>query len=227
LLRQTILWADPCSREQVVRKLYSLRFREPLDESLTLKQIRGKEGIRVREAYARAGRDTGVQWTGRSYDRGSWAAADPVNRALSAANSCLYGICHAGILALGLSPALGFIHTGKMLSFVYDVADLYKTDTSIPMSFREVAKGEENLESRVRRALRDMLKEQRLLVRIVDDVQSVLDLKREGRVKGFTDFDSDPAFPGSLWDPIDGQVNGGVNFAEDTPEGGGDGSSDP
>jgi len=226
LLRQALLWADPDSRQQVVRKLYLIRFEDGLDEALTLQQIRGKEGIRVREAYAQASRETGILWKGRSYDRGAWAAADPVNRALSAANSCLYGICHAGILALGLSPALGFIHTGKMLSFVYDVADLYKTETSIPLAFRAVAEGVEKLESRVRQGIRDLVREKRLLVRIVDDLQSLLDLRRGAHGPGFGDFDSDAGLPGGLWDPEEGQVAGGVNFGDDLTEGGSDGGPD-
>ena len=147
LLHQARLWSDPHTRIEVVVRLYQMRFDEPLPDSWDLRQIRGREGIRVREAYARASRETGVPWTGRSYDRKNWAASDPVNRALSAANSCLYGICQAAILALGLSPAIGFIHTGKMLSFVYDVADLYKADVSIPIAFAMAAEGPEHLEN--------------------------------------------------------------------------------
>src|SRR5579875_2210455 len=126
LLEQARRWADPILRLAVVRRMYSMRFPEPLDDYLSLQQIRGREGIRVREAYARASRATGVPWKGRSYQRDQWGSTDPINRALSAANSCLYGVCHAAIVSAGFSPALGFIHTGKMLSFVYDIADLYK-----------------------------------------------------------------------------------------------------
>lgn len=228
LLRQARLWADADLRLQVVRKMYSMRFEDPLDESLSLQQIRGKEGIRVREAYARASRETGVPWNGRSYDRGNWNNADPVNRALSAANSCLYGICHAGILALGLSPGLGFIHTGKMLSFVYDIADLYKTEVSIPIAFRVVAEGTEKSETRVRHAIRDTLRDRRLLKTIVEDLRSVLDLRSRGRsASGSIDFDADPAEPGALWDPLCGEVSGGANYS-DVPDGGEpDGGSDP
>ena len=228
MLRQARLWADADLRLQVVRNMYSMRFDDPLDESLTLQQIRGKEGIRVREAYAQASRETGVPWHGRSYNRGDWSSADPVNRALSTANSCLYGICHAGILALGLSPALGFIHTGKMLSFVYDIADLYKTDLSIPIAFRVAAEGGEKSETRVRHAVRDTLRERRLLKTIVEDIRSVLELRSRGRPKSADlDFDADPAEPGALWDPQSGEVAGGANYSEVANSGEEDGSSDP
>jgi len=143
---------------------------------ITLQQLRGKEGIRVRQAYAAASQEHGVEWRGRSYNRGNWSAADPVNRALSAANSCLYGLCHAAILAAGYSPGLGFVHTGKQLSFVYDVADLYKARITIPVAFREAAASAENLEPRVRRACRDVFRAERLVERILPDIARALEV---------------------------------------------------
>lgn len=68
-LHQARLWAHPDTRLQVVFRLYRMRFAEPLEDSLTLQQIRGREGVRVREAYARASRETGVPWHGRAYRR--------------------------------------------------------------------------------------------------------------------------------------------------------------
>ncbi|MBN2054913.1 CRISPR-associated endonuclease Cas1, partial [bacterium] len=68
-LHQARMWADEARRLQVVRRLYQLRFKEALAPNLTLQQIRGMEGVRVREAYASASRDTGVPWSGRSYSR--------------------------------------------------------------------------------------------------------------------------------------------------------------
>jgi CRISPR-associated protein Cas1 len=237
-LRQVQLWADPAARLQVVRRMYAVRFPEPLDDGLTLRQIRGREGIRVREAYARASRETGVPWKGRDYKRDSWERADPINRALSAAHSCLYGICHAAIVSAGFSPALGFVHTGKMLSFVYDVADLYKADLTIPAAFQAVAAGETDLEGRVRRVCRDVFHHARLLERIVPDIETVLfgrpsaggadddlaavlpgDTAADGSGAAGAggeagDVDADPALPGGLWDPDVGTVAGGVNQAD-------------
>lgn len=212
LLHQARLCSIPALRLQVVRRMYEMRFTEPLKPGLTLRQIRGKEGIRVREAYAKAGRATGIKWAGRAYQRDKWTAADPVNRALSAANSCLYGICHAAIVSAGYSPALGFIHTGKMLSFVYDIADLYKADTTIPLAFYTAAEDEANLESRIRRACRDMFQSERLLQRIIPDIERALDVPTPQNEE--VDFDADDAAPGGLWDPETGITNGGVNWDE-------------
>ncbi|BAS27314.1 type I-E CRISPR-associated endonuclease Cas1e [Limnochorda pilosa] len=213
LLKQAALWADPQLHLKVVIRMYEFRFGEPIEPRMTLRQIRGKEGVRVREAYARASRVSGVPWEGRSYDRSSWGRSDPINRALSAANSCLYGICHAAIVSAGFSPALGFVHTGKMLSFVYDVADLYKTEFSIPVAFTETAKGTEKLESRVRRTCRDAFTEGQLLARIVPDIQSILNVPLPPGATSTGAFDSDAALPGGLWDPDAGSVVGGTNFA--------------
>jgi len=210
-LHQARLYANPDTRLKVVFRLYNMRFREDLDTTLTLRQVRGKEGIRVRDTYARMSRESGVAWSGRSYKREDWAKADPVNRALSAANSCLYGVCHAATVSAGYSPGIGFIHTGKMLSFVYDVADLYKTEITIPAAFLAAAEGGENIESRVRRTCRDFFQEQHMLQRIIPDVERALDVTSEEI--DTKDIDADAALPGGLWDPLEGIIGGGVNFS--------------
>jgi CRISPR-associated protein Cas1 len=211
LLHQARLCSNPGLRLKVVRRMYEIRFPETLDPALTLQQIRGKEGIRVRESYARASRETGVPWHGRAYQRDDWKSADPVNRALSAANSCLYGISHAAILSAGYTPGLGFVHTGKLLSFVYDIADLYKVDITIPAAFQAAKDGEDGVEGRVRRFCRDYFREQRLLNHIVDDIDRVLDV---GPLPTNDTFDADAAAPGDLWDPELGGVPGGLNQAD-------------
>lgn len=211
LLRQASLWADPNERMRIVRRMYEMRFQEEVPPELSLRQVRGKEGARVRAAYALVGKKFGVEWMGRRYQRDDWDQSDPVNRALSAANACLYGVCHAAIVALGYSPAIGFIHTGKMLSFVYDIADLYKVDVTVPIAFEEAARGTEDLESRVRHRCRDVFYEHRLLKRIVEDIAALFgDIIEPGEVP----TDEDMALPSELWDP-EGNVAGGRNFGSD------------
>jgi CRISP-associated protein Cas1 len=209
LLQQVAAYGDPTTRISVVRRLYEMRFGEALDPGLSLRQIRGREGARVRDAYAAAARATGVEWRGRSYDKREWARADPVNRALSSANACLYGVCASAIIAAGYSPAIGFIHTGKVLSFAYDIADLYKTEISIPAAFAEASSGGNGLESRVRRACRRAFKDTRLLRRIVPDIQYAL---TASRAAGSDNIDEEAV--AGLWDPEHGATAGGVNYAE-------------
>lgn len=211
LMHQARIWADEATRIDAVIRMYRMRFGEQLDPGLSLEQIRGKEGVRVRETYARMGRETGIEWAGRNYKRDSWDSADPVNRALSAANACLYGLCHAALVATGFSPSLGLVHTGKALSFVYDVADLYKCETTIPIAFRAVALGTDGIEGRVRRLCRKAFFDERLVERIVPDVQRTLGLKAEA-VRSAELYDDESV--ARIWDPVAGAIEGGRNFGE-------------
>jgi CRISPR-associated protein Cas1 len=215
LLRQAALWADPETRMEVVLRMYRMRFAGDLDPDLTLQQLRGWEGVRVRDAYRKASEESGVPWSGRAYQPDQWQHADPVNRALSAANACLYALCHAAIVSTGFSPAMGFIHTGKALAFVYDIADLYKAEITVPAAFRATAEGTEGVEQRVRRTCRDVFFERKLLARIVPDIQQALGMARESvevLVHGVREEDSIVG----IWDPHE-IVAGGVNHAEEQP----------
>ena len=205
LLHQAKLATDPEKRMEVVRRMYQHRFRQKLAPGLSLQQVRGLEGQRVRQAYASASRRCGVDWHGRRYDRGRWGSGDPANRALSLANALLNGLCHAAIVSGGYSPALGFIHTGKQRSFVYDVADLYKTEITIPVAFRVAAESSDRIYPRVRLATREAFGEHRLLKRILPDIQNLLDLSSEVLRAG-EEADADPARPEPLWSPEDDLV---------------------
>ena len=150
---------------------------EELNHNLNIAQIRSKEGHRVRREYERIAKEVGVNWQGRAYNQDDWKQADPLNRALSAANACLYGICHAAILSAGYSPAIGFVHTGNMLSFVFDIADLYKTEVAVPTAFETVKHSELDVERRTRIACRDAFYESKLMSRILPDIAEVLDAR--------------------------------------------------
>jgi CRISPR-associated protein Cas1 len=132
------------------------------------------EGLRVRKAYERAAADHGIPWAGRTYDQDDWYDASAANRALSAANACLNGVCHAAIVSAGYSAALGFIHVGKMLSFVYDVADFYKTEITVPVAFGLATTVTRDLEKAVRQACRAAFHKAQLMNRILPDIQEVL-----------------------------------------------------
>ena len=199
LIRQAQLVSDPESRLQVVRRMYAKRLGEIPPADATIEQIRGMEGQRVRQTYQEFSAETGVAWERRNYDRGHWSHADAINRAISAANSCLYGLCHAAILSAGYSAALGFIHTGKQLSFVYDIADLYKTELSLPVAFRVTAEDPPKLERMVRLAMRDAFRGSKLLSRVIPDIRDLLaDETSEEELEAYED---DPARPGELWGP--------------------------
>lgn len=203
LLRQAEQVCDPERRREVVWRMYEQRFGYRLEPDLTLNQVRGMEGARMRDAYAEAASTYGVEWRGRRYDRRNWSNSDPANRALSAANACLNGVCHAAIVSGGYSPALGFIHTGKQLSFVYDIADLYKAEITIPLAFRTVSESTENVATRTRHALRDAFREHRLMKRVLRDIDGLLGLAPptpDEEAGG--DVDADGAMPAALWEEL-------------------------
>ncbi len=200
LIRQARLVSSEVTRLQVVIRMYCHRFNEPVSPDITLQQLRGKEGIRVREAYAQASRKSGVPWHGRSYKREKWGAADPVNRALSAGNACIYGLVQAAIVSAGYSTALGFIHTGKQLSFVYDIADLYKIEHIIPIAFKVAAKGSDKVERRTRLTCRDVFRTSKLIENILPDIRKVFDID-EGAAEDSDEYADDAARPSSWWEP--------------------------
>jgi CRISP-associated protein Cas1 len=176
LIRQAALVSDDAKRLEVAWRMYRFRFQENIPPIISLESIRGMEGLRVRKTYSEASEKYGIRWTGRNYDQDDWSKGDPINRALSAANACIYGVCHAGIVSAGYSSGLGFVHTGKMLSFVYDIADLYKTETTIPVAFRVTAEhgDDRDLERFIRIECRKRFHEFKLMERLLPDIAEVL-----------------------------------------------------
>ena len=199
LIKQASLVSDPQARRRVALAMYAYRFDEELDPDLSLEQIRGHEGVRVRSAYQMMSRQYGVKWRGRRYNPRNMKASDAINSALSMANALLYGICHAAIVSGGYSPGLGFIHTGKQLSFVLDIADLYKTELTIPIAFQTVALGADNLYASIRRRCRDEFKKAKLLQRVLPDIDAVLDI---GEAPA-DDYDEDEGPRGFPLDDLD------------------------
>lgn len=198
LLHQAQLASQEESRLEIAKRMYLCRFDSEVPEDATIQTLRGMEGVRIRETYAVLSDAYGVTWTGRSYRRDSWYDTDPINRALSAANSCLYGLCHAAILSAGYSPAIGFVHNGKQLSFVYDIADLYKTEIVFPIAFEIAAEGGEKISSRVRHACREKFHQEKLIKNIIPDIRTLLG---EPPATEVSPFDSDEALPADLWEP--------------------------
>jgi CRISPR-associated protein Cas1 len=179
LLHQARLALDETARLQVVRKMFDQRFGEPAPERRSVDQLRGIEGARVRRLYELTARQFGVPWKSRAYDPRDWGGADVPNRCLSAATACLYGLSEAAVLAAGYAPAIGFLHSGKPLSFVYDVADLFKFETVVPIAFRvarDAAAGTlaEDPVREVRRACRDVFRKSSLLDRIIPAIEETL-----------------------------------------------------
>lgn len=222
LTRQAELVTNTRSRIAVARQMYQMRFPNEDVSRLTMQQLRGREGARVAASYRQWSRKTGVPWKRRNYDPEDFAGGDPINQALSAAHSCLYGVVHSVIVALGCSPGLGFVHTGHEKSFVYDIADLYKAETTVPIAFEIAAEfaaeaASSDAESdkprdtgaeiggRTRRRVRDVLAKGKILERAVKDISTLL--------KDPNASQDDPEIaPIYLWD-LEGLIAHGVSYA--------------
>lgn len=202
LLWQCRMALDPDARLAIVRKMFQVRFGEQAPSRRSVDQLRGIEGARVRTIYEGLARQFGVSWKRRDYDPSQWDVSDVPNRCLSAATACLYGITEAAVLAAGYAPAVGFLHTGKPLSFVYDIADLYKFETVVPEAFRVAGlhlKGKLHgadpaRETRI--GCRDAFRKTNMLARLIPGIEDVLSAGGTERPRAPDDAVG-PAFPDS------------------------------
>lgn len=174
LLYQAKLALDEDLRLKVVRKMFQLRFGEEAPQRRSVDQLRGIEGARVRKMYELLAKQFNVKWYGRRYDPKDWEAGDVTNQCISAATSCLYGITEAAVLAAGYAPAVGFLHSGKPLSFVYDIADILKFESVVPLAFKIAAKQPKQPDREVRLACRDLFRQSKILPKLIPLIEEVL-----------------------------------------------------
>ncbi|MDR0839983.1 MAG: type I-E CRISPR-associated endonuclease Cas1e [Christensenellaceae bacterium] len=221
LLLQAALVSNVRSHAAIARKMYEMRFPNEDVSQKTVQQLRGMEGARVRSVYRKASQETNVPWSGREYDPDNFESGSTVNQALSAAHACLYGVAHSVIVALGCSAGLGFVHVGHERSFVYDIADLYKAEITIPIAFQTAAKAEMDasmdIGSETRRAVRDAIANGKILERCARDIRRLL----TGEKTDIEDLEMDVL---QLWDDKNSFLRSGVSYGAefDDPE-----SSDP
>ena len=211
LQRQAELTVNKRSRIAVARLMYQMRFPHEDVSSLTMQQLRGREGSRIRRIYREWSRATGVKWDKREYDPDSYESSSEINKALSAAHACLYGLSHAVIVSLGCSPGLGFVHFGHENSFVYDIADLYKGELSIPVAFKIASLNPADIGAATRRSMRDAFFDGSVLSRMARDIKALLavDPKERGL------YDGDRL---ALWDERLGEVPSGRCYSEGDQE---------
>ncbi|MFJ4585645.1 type I-E CRISPR-associated endonuclease Cas1e [Streptomyces echinatus] len=207
---QASCWANRRTRLEIARAMYQLRFPDEDPSGCTRQELLGREGRRVKDCYRVQAQRTGLTWHGRRYTPGDFASSDPANQAITAAAQAMYGVAHAVVTALGCSPALGFVHSGHELSFVLDIADLYKTEVGIPVAFDAAATSPEDVGARTRRALRDRIHELRLLDRVVADIHRLL---LPGRGTPVVTEERDEV---TLLSDRDRQVSAGVNYDLET-----------
>lgn len=215
LTAQAALVSNVRSRAAVARHMYAMRFPGEDVSHMSLQQVRGREGARVRSVYRAISKKTGVQWHGREYNPDNFDASSVVNKALSAAHACLYGVCHSVIVAIGCSPGLGFVHSGHERSFVYDIADLYKAEVTIPIAFDVASRcsDKDDIGRITRRAVRDAINTGKILSRAAKDIRQLL----------MDEVEEDAAWDVvELWDDKSGFLKSGVSYggSEDVAEDG-------
>lgn len=211
VVRQAELVTNTRKRLAVAREMYQMRFPNEDVSGLTMQQLRGREGSRIRSVYRRCSKEFGIPWSGREYKPDDFNDATPVNQALSAGHVCLYGVAHSVIVALGCSPALGFVHTGHERSFVYDIADLYKAEITIPLAFRVAQENPEDIGSVMRRRTRDAVSSAHLLETMVRDIKHLL----LGDDEAEEELAVDEVL---LWDEKGRSVESGVSYGGGTED---------
>lgn len=204
LIRQAAMVSNTRMHLAIAKMMYQMRFPDEDVTSLTMQQLRGREGSRIRQVYRDCSKQWNVEWNGREYDKNDFAAGNDVNKALSAGHACLYGLAHAIIAALGCSPGLGFVHVGHENSFVYDIADLYKAEITIPAAFEIAASHPKDIGSETRRKVRDMLVEKHIAERMVKDIHTLFTCVMD---------DDLPLDEVQLWNGTSDLIKNGYNFA--------------
>ena len=106
-----------------------------------------------------------------------------------------------------MSSGLGFVHTGHDKSFVYDIADLYKAEITIPLAFKITSEFEssEDISRECRLAMRDIIREKKLVSKINKDLQYLMEIDKEEA------FEFDNIY---LWDEKEGHVAYGISYEE-------------
>jgi len=171
---QAELAVNAKSRDVVARKMFALRFSDVDVEKYSVKELRGFEGRRVRQLYQAMGMRFGVSWKGRNYNPQNWSVSDTINRAISAANAALYALTAAVVTSMGYLPQLGFIHTAGTLPFVFDVADIYKPETTLPAAFETVSLNNNATEEEVITRLKLYIEQVKLLSRMTVDISNLI-----------------------------------------------------
>ena len=170
LLVQCKLHESKVASIEVIRNMYSIRYPNEHLKSKSKDDLLGLEGMKMQQCYKELANKYEVVWVERIYHVEDFYSQDYINKCITTANQLLYAVITAVVISLGFSTALSFIHNGKMLSFVYDLADLYKESLVLPLTFEYCSKTTDTDDSL--RELKKLLNCQFLTVRFLQSVVS-------------------------------------------------------
>lgn len=169
--------ANKEKREKVARRMFRIRFGDSVNiEDYNIKTLMGMEGKRVKVLYEEMGHHYGVTWKGRDYNPKNWQLADGINKAISAANAALYSLTTSIVCSMGYLPQLGFIHSAGTMPFVFDMADLYKHETTLVAAFQTLGADPGADEKTVVTALKYVIEEKKVMKRMPKDIEKLMNL---------------------------------------------------
>lgn len=159
-LAQAQVVSNHTEAKKVAKKFYTKQFGiDSFEGSIT--QMRGIEGSLVKKSYKLNANKYAV----KNFKRDT-KSEDNVNKSLNIMNGILYGVSASAVSALSMNPALGIIHRGNISSFLFDLADLYKINTSIPLSFQLAHEDPDNIMKLSRYKIRETIHDEKILANL-------------------------------------------------------------
>jgi CRISPR-associated protein Cas1 len=141
--------------------------------------LRGIEGARMKQTYARLAQEFEVPWHGRRYDRMNPNAADVPNQAINHASSAVEAQALVAVAVTGTIPQLGFIHEDSGNAFPLDIADLFRDSVLLPIAFgaarEHLKQPRDSLERAVRRLAAQVFTRDKLVARMIDRIKELFD----------------------------------------------------
>ena len=176
--RQAELWNDARARLRVARRMYAWRLGEVLPEQ-DIMNMRGIEGRAHAEVIQPAGSQvrhrlarTPLRPAGPGIGRCPQPSHQSRRNGLGGCgNHCCGG--HGNL------AAARFIHEDAAVAFCLDIADLFRTETTIPVAFEAVRQHQANeaisLERHVRRLAGRRIKETKIIPKMIDRITELID----------------------------------------------------
>ena len=177
------LWANEKKRVDIAREMFSIRF-STITRHHNLNILRGIEGSRMKSAYKLLADRYSIPWEGRRYDRSNPNDADIPNQCINHAATIVECAADIAVAAVGALPPLGFIHENSSNAFTLDVADLYRTEFTIPLAFRcanQVLKDLQiSLERLIRQEAAKEFRRFKLIPKMIDRIKGLLHVNDGG-----------------------------------------------
>jgi CRISPR-associated protein Cas1 len=173
------IWSDETLRTDVARTMYALRLGGELPpHQRDLDSLRGMEGSRMKQVYRNLANQYGVEWKGRRYDRHNPEDNNPINKAINHAATAVYAAARIAVAVTGTIPQLGFIHESSGRAFALDIADLFRSSTTLPIAFRATKRHSQrngDIEGITRRMAGRTLRKENVIPQMIDQIKEVLD----------------------------------------------------